>query len=190
MRLFLTALALLAGCARTSHKPVLETARAAQEANSNAGLSSEPNLVGIARVETGLGFEVAARAPRIDRFPCGRCHDRPVEQMKRGPKAAHWEVSVRHAPEGVMSCDSCHATRGDTDTLRSLRGEPIAFNHSYKLCAQCHSRQAKDWAGGAHGKRLGGWAPPRVVEACTGCHNPHSPAFQTRWPATGGHRHE
>jgi cytochrome c553 len=62
----------------------------------------------------------------------------------------------------------------------------VSFDHSYQVCAQCHSRQASDWASGAHGKRAGGWAPPRVIYACAQCHNPHSPRWDTRWPAVAG----
>lgn len=183
----------LAGCGPGPHRPatqgrpVLDLARRATAPNPNGGLSSEATLVGIARVPVaGHNFEVASRTPILERFPCSRCHDRPVAQMKlaaKGKKAAHWEIELKHAPAGVMSCESCHNLTAETDALHTLRGEPIAFDHSYQLCAQCHSRQVADWAGGAHGKRLGGWAPPRVVQACVGCHNPHQPHFQNRWPA-------
>ena len=69
------------------------------------------------------------------------------------------------------------------ESLRTLNGQAVAFDHAYQVCAQCHSSQAKDWAGGAHGKRLGGWAPPRVVASCTACHDPHRPALDKRWPS-------
>ena len=39
-----------------------------------------------------------------------------------------------------------------------------------------------DWAGGAHGKRLAGWAPPRVSKTCVECHNPHQPQWDKRAP--------
>lgn len=181
---------LLSACARHESHGVLDIARNASAANSNAGVTSEANLVGLQWVDTGKGFGVAARTDHIERYPCSRCHDRPAAQLKRGPKSAHWEVKLKHAPEGVMSCDSCHSLNKETDSLHSLRGVPIGFNESYRLCSQCHSRQATDWAGGAHGKRLGGWAPPRVIQACTGCHNPHQPGFSPRWPAAGGYRRE
>jgi hypothetical protein len=81
-----------------------------------------------------------------------------------------------------MSCATCHALDAP-DQLRTLERRPVAFDHSYQVCAQCHSRQASDWAAGAHGKRVGGWAPPRVVYPCAQCHNPHHPQWDTRWPA-------
>lgn len=189
----LSGLLALAACGPSAHRaanqgqPVLELARHATAPNANGSLNAENALNGVARVKVeGQNFEVAARTAHLERFPCARCHDRPVEQMRiaaKGKKAAHWEIRLRHAPEGVMSCESCHVLAGETNTLRSLRGEPVAFDHAYQTCAQCHSRQAADWVGGAHGKRLGGWAPPRVVQNCTGCHDPHSPRLESRWPA-------
>lgn len=198
-------LVLCAACGNSPHRPptqgmpVLELAREAREKNTNAGLSSEPYLVGITSVNG-----VAARTPHLQRYPCARCHDRSPEALKQaalikqGKKAAHWEIKLQHAPEGTLGCTSCHQLdkQKDVNQLHSLRGEPIAFDASYSVCAQCHSRQAKDWTGGAHGKRLGGWAPPRVRQACTGCHNPHNPKLATRWPALsakapqGGSQHE
>ena len=194
MRILLTLAALsLAACGPSPHRPatqgnpVLNLARQAQSPNVNGGLSSEPDLTGIARVPVPEGhFETATRTSQIERFPCSRCHDRPVAHLKvaaKGKKAAHWEIELHHASPAVMSCDSCHVLSGGTDSLRSLRGEAISFDHSYQLCAQCHSKQFADWKGGAHGKRLGGWAPPRVVQNCTGCHDPHAPRFHTRWPS-------
>ena len=69
------------------------------------------------------------------------------------------------------------------NNLNTLTGKSIDFNSSYKLCSQCHSSQFEDWKGGAHGKRIGGWAPPRASLTCVNCHNPHSPSFETRWPS-------
>ena len=60
--------------------------------------------------------------------------------------------------------------------------DKIDFNFSHKLCSQCHQQEFKDWKGGAHGKQLGGWAPPRVSNTCVNCHNPHNPYFEKRWP--------
>ena len=84
-----------------------------------------------------------------------------------------------------MGCTTCHAT-ADVNELRTLTGTAVLFDHAYEICAQCHSTQKADWEGGAHGKRAGGWTPPRVVFNCTECHNPHRPAFASRWPAHAG----
>jgi predicted CXXCH cytochrome family protein len=103
------------------------------------------------------------------------------------PRRAHWDVTVEHAPAAVMNCLTCHAANPG-DALRTLRGTAVDFDHSYQVCAQCHARQADDWASGAHGKRAGGWAPPRVVLSCAQCHSPHDPRWDTRWPAVTGRR--
>jgi formate-dependent nitrite reductase cytochrome c552 subunit len=100
-----------------------------------------------------------------------------------GVKKAHWNIKLNHADATTMNCRTCHSAP-ETDKLTSLTGKAIDFEHSYQLCAQCHQEQKKDWSGGAHGKRLRSWAPPRVSMTCVSCHNPHSPAFEPRWPAT------
>jgi Doubled CXXCH motif (Paired_CXXCH_1) len=168
----------------------------AQSPNVNAGLTSEAFLGGIARVEV-IGypdrprFAVLARTPRIQKYPCITCHTVPLVEMRGGgtSKRAHWDVTLQHAPAAVMACTTCHAG-ADLDTLRTLQGSKVAFDHSYQVCAQCHAPQASDWAGGAHGRRVGGWAPPRVVAGCPACHDPHRPAWEMRWPAVtvGGER--
>ena len=86
---------------------------------------------------------------------------------------------------GLMGIGRSKARRYDQE-----KDAKVTFDHSYQVCAQCHARQVSDWAGGAHGKRMGGWAPPRVVAGCPACHDPHRPAWETRWPAiaVGGPR--
>ena len=168
----------------------------AQAPNANAGLRVEPALGAIGPVEV-IGysdrprFSVLARTPGIEKFPCTTCHTRSLAEMRGGGgrKRAHWDITLEHAPAAVMVCTTCHASRAG-DALRMLQGAAVAFDHSYQVCAQCHARQAADWAGGAHGKRVGGWAPPRVVAGCPVCHDPHRPAWETRWPAlaVGGER--
>ena len=81
-----------------------------------------------------------------------------------------------------MDCQTCHSPELP-DSLQTLNRQVVTMDHSYQLCAQCHSSQAKDWVGGAHGKRLGGWVEPRVAKTCVSCHNPHKPAIGSRWPA-------
>lgn len=134
-------------------------------------------------------FEVLARTPQLKQAPCAGCHTKSIEVLVRSRPAneprAHWAVSLAHASDAVMTCATCHdgAAPGQ---LRLLGGTPLTLDHAYLVCAQCHSTQARDWAGGAHGKQVGGWAPPRVSYSCTECHNPHRPALTTRWPTEGG----
>jgi hypothetical protein len=185
---------LLAGCHEEATKvSVLQIAERAQAKNPNAGLSTEPFLAGATRVEVAgyrdrPQFFVLARTPTVEKYPCSTCHTVPLERM-RGPggsrKRAHWDVTLHHAPPAVMTCATCHAT-DSLDMLRTLQGVTVPFDHGYQVCAQCHARQVDDWASGAHGKRAGGWAPPRVVQACASCHDPHQPRWDTRWPAVAG----
>lgn len=134
-------------------------------------------------------FSVLARQPRLTKAPCVSCHTQPLAAMRwngsDGRATAHWQVDLVHAPPSVMGCTTCHAT-ADVNELRTLTGTAVLFDHAYEICAQCHSTQKADWEGGAHGKRAGGWTPPRVVFNCTECHNPHRPAFASRWPAHAG----
>jgi hypothetical protein len=187
---------LVAGCREeAAERKVLRITERAQATNPNAGLSSEPFLDGAARVEaTGFSdrprFFVIARTPAIQTYPCSACHTVPVERMRGpagSPKRAHWDVRLHHAPPAVMSCGTCH-TPDTPGTLHTLQGTKVDLDHSYQVCAQCHARPAGDWAGGAHGKRVGGWAPPRVVLACGQCHDPHQPRWDTRWPAVVGRK--
>jgi hypothetical protein len=134
-------------------------------------------------------FSVLAREPRLTKAPCSACHTQPLAAMRwsgaDGRASAHWPITLEHAAATVMTCTTCHAPANLND-LRTLTDTPVAFDHAYEVCAQCHSKQRADWEGGAHGKRAGGWAPPRVVYNCTECHNPHAPAFPSRWPARAG----
>jgi 5-methylcytosine-specific restriction endonuclease McrA len=184
---------LLTACREEAERKVLRITERAQAPNPNAGLSSEPFLADVARVEaTGFSgrprFFVVARTPAIQTYPCSTCHTVPIERMRGSagsPKRAHWDVTLRHAPPAVMRCGTCH-TPDTPGTLHMLERTKVDLDHSYQVCAQCHARPADDWASGAHGKRVGGWAPPRVVLACSQCHDPHQPRWDTRWPAVAG----
>lgn len=133
--------------------------------------------------ENGITFSIPERKSNIKSFACTDCHTKPLQQMQsKDLKKAHWNIKLNHANIHTMNCVTCH-DGNNTNHLKSLTGNTIDFNKSYKLCSQCHQQEFKDWTGGAHGKRIGGWAPPRVSKTCVGCHNPHSPGFETKWPA-------
>ena len=154
-------------------------------------ISSEKHLDGIkkilADVQEADSFYLPERAVHLTSFPCSNCHTAGLPELKAGAKTgekkAHWNIELKHAPMEAMNCATCHNTNGDMDKLVSLTGKQIHIDEAFKQCAQCHSTQFKDWKGGSHGKRLGSWAQPRVINNCTSCHNPHSPAFESRWPA-------
>ncbi|MGG6232395.1 cytochrome c3 family protein [Tenacibaculum sp. SDUM215027] len=142
------------------------------------------NVKTIEVTENGQTFLIPERKEQIKSFACTECHTQPLHKMqsKDATKKAHWNIKVNHADSNTMDCTTCH--NGDNpDNLKSLTGNSIDFNNSYKLCSQCHQKQYKDWTGGAHGKRIGGWAPPRTSMTCVNCHNPHSPSFHSKWPA-------
>ena len=150
-------------------------------------LTSEIYNEGIKTVsvnEDGFEFLIPDRKSQIASYNCTECHTESIEDLKQpnlGEKAAHWNIKLVHASAETMNCATCH-TSNDMDNLHSLTNSTIDFNYSYKVCSQCHQQEFKDWKGGAHGKQLGGWAPPRLSNTCVNCHNPHQPAFEKRWP--------
>lgn len=150
-------------------------------------LTSEIYNEGIKTVsvnEDGFEFLIPDRKSQIASYNCTECHTESIEDLKQpnlGKKAAHWNIKLVHASAETMNCATCH-TSNDMDNLHSLTNSTIDFNYSYKVCSQCHQQEFKDWKGGAHGKQLGGWAPPRLSNNCVNCHNPHQPAFEKRWP--------
>lgn len=128
-------------------------------------------------------FLIPERKSNIKSYACTECHTKPLNQMQgKDAKKAHWNIKLAHANEQTMNCITCHNS-SNLNELNSITGKSIDLNKSYKLCSQCHTKQFDDWKGGAHGKRIGGWAPPRASMTCVNCHNPHKPTFETKWPA-------
>jgi hypothetical protein len=130
----------------------------------------------------GTRFQAAKRTGLIGQYPCRSCHEQALVEPFSAEVTRRWshlDIRVDHA--AALRCGTCHNYE-DLGQLQLIDADPVDFDHSYQVCAQCHSPQARDWAGGAHGKRLGGWRGDRVVETCTGCHDPHAPAFPKRMP--------
>ena len=131
-------------------------------------------------------FLTEKKLHKLTSFPCSNCHSKSLKEMQanraKAIKKAHWDIQLAHADESVMNCTTCHS-KNNMNELITLSGQPLQINESYKLCGQCHSTQKKDWEGGAHGKQLNGWKPPRVAKTCVSCHNPHHPSFPSRFPA-------
>lgn len=130
-------------------------------------------------------FLIPERKSQIQSYACTECHTKPLSEMQKNNesyKKAHWNISLNHANANTMNCITCHDGK-NMDNLQSLTGNQIDFNNSYTLCSQCHTKQFDDWKGGAHGKRIGGWAPPRASLTCVNCHNPHKPHIESKWPA-------
>ena len=132
----------------------------------------------------GGTFKVLARKDSIARYRCSVCHTEKIAQVRDGALFTHADIVINHGDgEAKLTCMECHDEK-ERDFLIDKQGRKIDFDHSYKLCGQCHFRPKRDWLGGAHGKRESYWAGERVVRNCTSCHNPHSPAFPTKMPET------
>ena len=128
-------------------------------------------------------FYVHERKSLITKYACTNCHSVTLDELKATSTTfPHGDIKLFHAGFDTMNCLTCH-NQESFDDLRSTTNKKIDFDSSYKLCSQCHSSQFKDWKGGAHGKRIGGWVPPRVSKTCVECHNPHSPSFESKIPA-------
>ena len=141
------------------------------------------NMNAIEITENGITFLIPDRKQEIKSFACTECHSKPLAEMqdKDDLKKAHWDIKLNHANSITMNCVTCH-NADNMDNLRSLTSVEIDFNKSYKLCSQCHQKQFEDWTGGAHGKQIESWAPPRASMTCVNCHDPHSPSFESKWP--------
>lgn len=132
----------------------------------------------------GGSFRVLARKKMIGRYKCSSCHTEKAITVNQALELTHGDVFFKHGEgEQGLTCIDCHNEK-DRDFLEDKKGRKIDFDHSYQLCGQCHFRQKRDWLGGAHGKRVSNWAGERVIYNCTTCHNPHSPRFEKRFPAT------
>jgi len=166
---------------------VMERIEAESENYHGVTLSSEKYLEELQTIEITEGehtFLIPERKSQIKSYACTECHSKPLKELQDNHigKKAHWDIEIVHANEDIMNCATCHNTN-DLDNLKSLTNKKIDFNRSYNLCSQCHTKQFSDWKGGAHGKNVGGWAPPRAALTCVNCHNPHKPHFESRWPA-------
>jgi hypothetical protein len=129
-------------------------------------------------------FKLESRIPALSFYPCGNCHDSAADGIPGNTDTtAHWNIELNHAPAVLNSCTFCHV-KSDPSKLIVLGGETVEIEHAYVLCEKCHYNAARDWRGGAHGKRLGNYTGLRVIKNCTGCHNPHSPKFESRLPKT------
>lgn len=166
---------------------VMDKIEAESKNYHGTSISSEIYLGDLETIQITEGdqtFLIPERKSQIKSYACTECHTKPLDQMQNttAGKKAHWDIKLNHANEKIMNCITCH-DGNNMDNLKSLTGSTIDFNNSYNLCSQCHSKQFDDWKGGAHGKNISGWAPPRASLACVNCHNPHKPHFETRWPA-------
>lgn len=122
------------------------------------------------------------RTADLGQFPCTSCHlGRAIVLADDRRKDAHRNIDAMHPVQTGGLCSTCHAA-DDVELLALKSGERATLDHTYRLCAQCHFKQAEEWAGGAHGKRLDGWQGRRVLSGCGDCHDPHKPTIEKRIP--------
>jgi formate-dependent nitrite reductase cytochrome c552 subunit len=153
------------------------------EKQVDAALSLPISSVQVTERSQGGLFRTETRKDKMQRFSCSQCHNNKPVRVARAAEIAHGEIALNHGSEArPLSCYTCH-NKDERDFLVTEQGTKIDMDHSYQMCGQCHFRQKNDWVGGAHGKRISYWAGERVVKNCTGCHNPHSPRFEKRWPS-------
>ncbi len=132
-------------------------------------------------------FEVIPSQRDPGMHPCSSCHQWVKgDPSPRNLKKPHDGFQLSHGlhGKGAFWCFTCHDLEG-SGGLRTLEGEKLDFGDAYILCSQCHSRQARDWAYGAHGKRVSGWQGKRQVLNCTACHYQHRPRLKPREPKAG-----
>ncbi len=171
-----------------SEKSIVDEIKAAEDRFDNRSVPLVKQVVDetvLAREEyQGGSFRVLARKAQVERYPCSSCHTDKVVTARQGLELTHGNIFLEHGGEGRgLSCIDCHHPE-ERDYLEDKKGRKIDFDHSYQLCGQCHFRQKRDWLGGAHGKRVANWAGERTIYNCTTCHDPHSPLFDKRFPAT------
>ncbi len=154
--------------------------------------SSQPDLDRKPRTVHSLfsgmpSFEVIPSKQDSQIYPCKSCHEWiKGDSVHRPLKKPHDNFTLEHSlhGKGKFWCFTCHDEK-DRDQLKTLEGEYVDFEDAYIVCSQCHVPEARDWAFGAHGKRLGNWKGKRQVYNCTACHYQHSPAFKTRQAMAG-----
>lgn len=111
-------------------------------------------------------------------YPCSECHaDMKPNPKRRELTEEHTNIQLKNHAEQERWCLDCHDLK-NRDKLRLVSGEPIDFNHSYRLCGQCHGDKYRDWKVGIHGKRTGEWNGKKEYLLCAHCHNPHQPRFK------------
>ncbi len=186
--LLLGAIVLVSQKTFAGNKSVLDHINAANEPFDPMKIESTHPLsektVQAKELYQGGTFRVLARKDAIQRFRCSSCHTNKKPLARNGFSFTHADIIINHGYEGdSLACLDCHQDK-EKDFLVGKKNHKVSFDHSYQLCGKCHFRQKSDWLGGAHGKRLKYWAGERVIYNCTTCHNPHSPRFKKRMPAT------
>jgi hypothetical protein len=118
---------------------------------------------------------ISPRTQALGQYPCSDCHQHAQTIFPTGNTGRHGQMRLKHM-ESIDRCDVCHSL-GDMDNLRLIIGDPVSFDESQKVCAQCHGNEARDWSIGIHGKTVGRWfGGERHRFTCVECHDAHAPA--------------
>lgn len=120
---------------------------------------------------------------------CASCHSNLPKNFERrsseGLLEFHQTLKFAHGPtDGQLSCLTCHNS-DNYNQLRMADGAELPFRDTQKLCAQCHSKQNRDYEHGAHGGMNGHWdrtRGPQIRKNCIDCHDPHAPKFPSMMP--------
>ncbi len=115
---------------------------------------------------------------------CSSCHSNLPSNSARhsadGLTEFHQGLKYSHGPaDGFLSCLTCH-NASNYNLLRRADGADLSYRDGQQLCAQCHSKQNRDYEHGSHGGMNGYWDRTRGPQArknCIDCHDPHSPQF-------------
>jgi hypothetical protein len=196
-------------------KPSAAAPKAQTPAEADAALEAlmkaRPDGKGVTdrgqRLADAPTFIVTPRKEKLAKYPCTKCHDNSfVDRRVRPMVEDHRDLVFDHGGGRFWCYEACHSGR-NIDALVSLRGRPIDYDASYKVCGQCHAQREKDWHFGGHGKRAGAWNAARdipltaaellvtererigtwrngrVLLNCTACHDPHSPSIKPFTPS-------
>jgi hypothetical protein len=125
-------------------------------------------------------FDVVSRRGELKFFPCAACHDQMTPNPERRKLFSPHPAALDHG-DGRFWCLDCHAAEGRNE-LHTLTGQRVSFDRADRVCAQCHYTPHRDWAFGAHGKRVADWQGDRRIYSCAHCHDPHAPAVRPRAP--------
>jgi hypothetical protein len=126
---------------------------------------------------------VEPRIGLLPTFPCTRCHDHLTPNPEKRLLVKFHTVRNKEFHHGDPKgwCYNCH-TLGHINYLHTSKGDLVTFDQAYLLCGGCHGDKLRDWKMAVHGKTMGNWNGPKIRRSCTGCHNPHRPAFPSLEP--------
>ena len=119
--------------------------------------------------------------------PCSNCHQWVVSNPQpRKLNNPHNNFELQHGlhGKGGFWCFTCHDVKNNgsvEDTGRRNGRLQPRLRRVWPVPYQ----QARDWANGAHGKRVGNWQGKRQVLNCTACHYQHRPTIKPREPLPG-----